>query len=93
LARHRGKSKYQRTWARYNKCPGNKVNVIGFNTFICFKEQTFRFGGTVVGNLKVANVSKFVRSLTKQFVVVEFSDKKNVRKSARHSNESAVIVE
>jgi len=41
----------------------------------------------------VVNVSKFVRGLTKQFVVDEFSDKKDAGKSARHNEEPAVDVE
>jgi hypothetical protein len=88
----RGKSKYQRAWARCNKCPGNKVNIIGFDTFICFREWTFDFGGEVVGNLNLMNVSKFIRGLTTQFVVVQFNDKEDARKSTRHSEEPAVDV-
>jgi hypothetical protein len=87
------RAKYQRACTRCNKCPGNEINVIEFDTFICFGERTFSFGGKVVGNLKVANVSKFVGGLTTQFVVVEFSDKKDAGKSARHSDEPAVDVE
>jgi hypothetical protein len=88
----RGESKYQRPWARCNKCPGNEVNVIGFDTFICFRERTLDFGGKIVGNLNMMKVSKFIRRLTMQFVVVQFNDQKDARKSARHSKESAVDV-
>ena len=41
----------------------------------------------------MVNVSKFIRGLTKQFVVVKFSDKKDARKSARHNDEPAVDVD
>lgn len=39
------------------------------------------------------NVSKFVGGLTTEFVVVEFSDQKDARKSTRHNDEPVVDVD